>query len=311
MWGRVSVIAALLAAAALAALSVPAHAVEMPIEPGGEIVTSGSLTFNGGGVTVRCDTTIQGDIGEAVTLESEAQLGELHEVWWSECSGGTAAAVLGLAWSLNYEQPLGTYPDSLDGLELAIPGMGLMFGMYGGIVNCLYGGDLHAVMLLELEEPDGRWLADELDVVPTGLARHSGSFLCPSSVVVAGALALEPQQVLGRLAARLRAELPNIPGEQTRASLVLRNVAASGSHNLKVRTITIIGAGGDRPELFAVPGEDDHCTEALLAPAGASACTTDIRYVGEAGQRPATARVQVAFHNGRSERSRDIGVRAN
>ena len=272
---------------------------------------TGNLTLEASGISISCDLTLEATLerGE-FDLEEPSSVGAVSTVEWSSCTGGSIRAVLGLSWDLRYDLALGSYPEALTGLELSIRDLEVQLAVFGGFVNCLYTGDVTALAPLEQEEPEGAWLLGDLDVSDT-MALVSGAF-CPTTGALAGTLMLEPQQRLGPRAGKLSANLQPIPREQEDSSLILRNVAPAGSLAVNVRTLTLIATNEtDRPELFTIPAESDTCANALLPSGAALACTTTVRYVGEAGSRPVAARVQIAFHNGRQERTQNVAVRAN
>jgi hypothetical protein len=150
------------------------------------LTSAGKITFNAGGIVVACNVTLQATFVNWQELPIEGRYaGEINSMRWANCEGGIISAVLGLPWEMLNLQILGTLPN-LTGILVEINDVALNFSVLGGIINCLYLGDLG--LLIEIFELGGGandfGVATLLEEYFVPFARGSG--LCPEELEVSG-----------------------------------------------------------------------------------------------------------------------------
>lgn len=204
-------IVAALALTAIAAYGGPATAASFSLSPAGaiELVSLGKLTIESG-VSISCNWTLRGTLSRALIPKTRgAQFGSLTAARIANCEGGSFEIPLiderTRAWPLEYEAILGTLPNSVTGLLLLIEGFNLKLNIFFEILNCLYQGNLGALLPTTLNErEDGR---GRPAVYTLGLARVLaersrlvvGEVGCPSEVGYRGSFATTPTQQFRRL----------------------------------------------------------------------------------------------------------------
>jgi hypothetical protein len=189
-------IVAVASAIAAASCATPADAsTGAIIEPAGaiEAPSSGKVTF-GSGPAVACDLTLVGSLVEGpIDVESGEAIGSITEAAFANCEGGSVAGVLNLPWTLRANAALGTPPEAATGLLLTIEGMDLALTVFGGFINCLYGGAEGLLLTLNAGDPYTTGALSLLEAVQLAFVRGSG--FCPSEGGLSGTFALTAQEV--------------------------------------------------------------------------------------------------------------------
>jgi hypothetical protein len=129
---------------AIALTTASAGALNMSVAPAGRVraASSGSLTFEGGGMRIECQITLGGTISRGpIVVREGAQIGETTELTIGTCSGGRVERVLLLPWAIKIASVLGgAGPTGLTGILFTLVGAAFKLSVFGGFVNCLYMG---------------------------------------------------------------------------------------------------------------------------------------------------------------------------
>lgn len=146
------ILIALLAQFAVQGVAVAAS---FQIEPGGSITATSSrnATFSAGegaeSSSVTCALTLLGTfVHGTITKTTGTTIGSITGLRWGSCSGGEIEAVLNLPWRLTYNSILGTLPEGVTGMLVTINGMALSFSVFIGFFECLYRGDVGALIAM-------------------------------------------------------------------------------------------------------------------------------------------------------------------
>jgi hypothetical protein len=180
---------------ALLAMGGVAAAANATISPAGEIgaVNLGKLSFTGGGITVRCNLTIQSTLARGpIELARGRTFGRTFEVKIAECEGGQVSApLLNLPWTLTIESILGTIPSAITGLLFTLQRASFNLSVFGGFVNCLYEGPQGALLAMTAvagtREP-WRYQNGLITMLATRLPLIRGGFGCPSEGTMSGTI---------------------------------------------------------------------------------------------------------------------------
>lgn len=182
-----------LALVALLATAGSAAAYTATVDPAGEIeaISRGKVDFEASGITISCNLTLTGELEGTIVDAEQAgrKMGEITEVAWSSCSGGSVRTVLGLSWDMETVSVNGTLPNAATSLNFVIKNAQFQLAVLGGFVNCLYAGDAAANLAVSGSNP-----------YTTGIITTNSSYrlvsgaLCPGSGRMTGSFALEPSQ---------------------------------------------------------------------------------------------------------------------
>ena len=230
-------------------------------DPGGSIEATsiGKVTFDGG-ITIACYMTFDGSLeADEFELDEETAIGEITDLSTASCSGGTFEGVLGTPWTVRLDETIGALPDELEALGVTIEGVAFNLSTFFGLVNCLYEGELEAIVELSGENAysAGVVVFDE----SSELSWVRGSGACPTSGSFSGGLEFEPAQefVIGPITVRCKepgTEAESLdfgtvaPGGSSTLRLVCRYVF--GDPAIKVKGTT--GIVGRDPALFSAEG---------------------------------------------------------
>lgn len=180
---------------ALFATAAGASAYTATVEPAGEIetVSNGKVDFTASGITIECNLTLAGWLEETVANAERAgsYMGEITEVNWSECVGGSVRAVLGLEWAITTSRINGTLPNGATSLDFVINGAEFQLSVFGGFINCLYSGNAAANMAVSGSNP----YSSGTITTNSSYTLQSG-FLCPNPGSMVGSFEMEPGQTI-------------------------------------------------------------------------------------------------------------------
>ncbi|HMJ02999.1 MAG TPA: hypothetical protein VK506_08650 [Conexibacter sp.] len=209
---KVRLLAAQAAAfAVLAVVASSAGAVTTEVDPAGRISapSSGTVRFEGAGISVQCNLTLTGSLAASFTLAPGAHVGSITAASISGCSGGSVTAVLGLPWALDHTDVLpgdhhdfedrgndrrdftDLHRDNLTGVLFDLDGAAFNLNSLG--LNCLYRGDLGTLLTL-VDTGTNTYRTGAIATLATSIPLASGGFLCPRSGTVSGTFSLSPSQ---------------------------------------------------------------------------------------------------------------------
>jgi hypothetical protein len=140
-WSKL-LLAGLIAALTLSIVSAVASALRS-IEIGGRRElreTARRITFEGGGVSVLCEVTLEKTLNAAIAKTQNAQIGNV-EMTVGNCEGGTLRALnTASGWPLRYKSFTGTLP-RIGSVREIIEGIAALIEAFGGLAKCLYRGN--------------------------------------------------------------------------------------------------------------------------------------------------------------------------
>jgi hypothetical protein len=292
---------ATLAVAALLSLATSAAGADFWIEPGGSAsaTSQGSVTF-GSSPTIQCDVTLDGTLTESVMdTEAEGHIGAFTEVQIANCSGGNVSAVLSLPWEITLNSFEGEYPNELTNLLVDIADMSLNLSVFGGLVNCLYGGTAGAALVLaETEEAGFYEIESVVSLEETLLPLVRGSGTCPDEGGLSAEFAFTPEQLvvtqpLGEI--EVSPTSVTIDPEETDESITVRNKGVNGSTDIDIAQESLRITADDAGILIA-PGET--CEGSVLV-AFANDCRIVVYANSERdGALPHSGRLTFTYSNG-------------
>jgi hypothetical protein len=198
---RLLVLAALALIALTAAASSATAATGVLIRAGRTIeqVSLGLVTFSGG-ATIECRLTLRGTLATALVAIG-ATIGEITNVTWETCRGGEVERVLNFNWpitvsKLNEAEPGSIAANSVTEGRLKIARTSFALRIFGGFVNCLYGGTTESAearaSLTHTAVGSREYTLGLLTIRETGSAtearfrKASGEGLCPASGTMRG-----------------------------------------------------------------------------------------------------------------------------
>jgi len=214
---------ALVAFAASAGSASAARSIE--ISPGGTVtqVSLGLVTFVSGETSITCNLTlrielVRGLVGPALLI----RIGQVTDVRWEGCSGGTVERVLGLPWDVALVSQLLTEGareercetvgvlisaapyNRVCGAKIEILRAQFRLSVFGGFVRCLYAGNVRALMTLTRiasDETQATYRMGLLLILPNSLPLVEGGFGCPATGEMRGTFgAATPAQTIKLLA---------------------------------------------------------------------------------------------------------------
>jgi hypothetical protein len=185
-------------AVALTAFASTAAADSVSIAPGGDITAAsdGRLTLDTDLVDIECDVILRGSLSTGRIAKVEGLLlGNVTAVTINNCPALVSASVDGLPWKLRYVRILGTLPNAVTGLVIAL--LGATFTVNAPIVgSCSYSGNPEATIQAAGSNP---YTAGTISSDQTPLRLSRGGFLCPSPGRLIGDFTLSPDQTVWRL----------------------------------------------------------------------------------------------------------------
>jgi hypothetical protein len=176
-----------------------AMASEATVSPAGAISapSTGQTTFTSS-FSTRCNLTLNGSLLRGpIRTESTSQIGEVTEVTIARetCEGGTVEGVLNVPWRMTLTQTLGTAPNAITGLLLTINNVQFLLSVFGGFVDCLYEGDVGALLVLSALRTAGTYRTGNIAALNSSLSLASGGFGCPSSGSMSGTFTVTAQTI--------------------------------------------------------------------------------------------------------------------
>lgn len=271
---------------AVATLALPATAdattATISVEEGGSFTaTSSAVTFEASGITIRCAVTLGGTLNAEFEETRGARAGSVSSVSWSSCSGGSVERALSLPWTLSYDHMVGSEPEVATAQLLTLP-VAVSFSTFGGIVRCLYSGDLGVGLDLTGENP---WTTEQATLLGASLPLSSGSFGCPITAAVIGTLALDQPRKVKAQKALVQVLNPSglaadwlFPqsAEGEEGTFLVKNVSGA---NLAINRMLI-----ERPgEKFSLPAAQNTCIRVpTVVLANNATCQFNIAYSGGA-----------------------------
>lgn len=188
------------AIAATAVMASSANAYNLSVSPAGGVTGgSQSLSFSDGGGIIRivCPVTLDGtaDAG-AIGITGGSQNGQIDSVTVGACSGGRATALVADPWPVTIDTALGTLPNAMTGMSVAIGGWTFTYAVsiLGIPVRCTYSGSALASFGVTGSNP--YTTNGTLTMSGNSIPKFSGGAACPSSGRVNGSFALSPTQTL-------------------------------------------------------------------------------------------------------------------
>jgi hypothetical protein len=191
------IVVAALALTALAATAVSANAATgVSISPAGEIsqTSIGKVTFTAGESRIECNLTLAGRLSSTL-VSITSSIGSVTRVTWANCVGGEVSAVLGLPWSITITKLNGTTPsrvaaEAVTSGQIKIAGTAFKLSVFGGFVECLYGGSTSSVEAsmpaTKVSGTTRSYNLGNLTIQANSLALTSGGFGCPGSGSMSG-----------------------------------------------------------------------------------------------------------------------------
>jgi hypothetical protein len=172
---------------ALTGYAGAANAERIGFEPAGEITSSGILMFRAGELSGECNVTLTGTVTRAlVSTVSGTAIGELTG-GTARCETGTTVQILIPRVMVIREilRPGG----EVTGILVSVRNFGFLIEA-GGLLGCLYGGELGVLIGVGREAAAVR----VLNVPPLRLIRSLNIFTCPIEVTLGGTLSIRPAQ---------------------------------------------------------------------------------------------------------------------
>ena len=196
-------VALVVALSAMGIAASSASAITASVSPAGtQNVTSSAVTFGGSGISIICELTLRTSLlGGPITVARGAQIGEVTEVRWANCSGGTVERVLSLNWRLTIGDTLPTVASlttrNATGILLIIQGASFNLSAFGGFVNCLYRGNPGALMALTHTARESTTYTGSSLVALSEIRLPfvSGSGLCPRTGTFSGTFSIATQTI--------------------------------------------------------------------------------------------------------------------
>lgn len=185
-------LAALIAALTLAALTTGASANRISLSSPLMKYVWTSARVSGAGTTIACPLTIEGSMhSRTITKTPGLLIGQYITIRWdtSSCTGGTITALTATPYHLTYKTFTGTLP-LFGGIKADVVGLGFEITLFGGFIHCLYRSTA-AAPATGTFNVDSRgvvtgYRADEGASIPLA----SGAGVCPASVTISGTAAV-------------------------------------------------------------------------------------------------------------------------
>lgn len=198
--------ASFMAACAIAAIFGAASssiAAEFTISPAENFraVSSGKISFTAGEATIACKLTLLLNTSSQPFVKSEGPIASLLSLSREECTGGELETILGVPWTISYVSIAGTLPEAVTSTSLRINNARFRFSLFFGILNCLYGGNVGAILTLSYMRGSSpaRYTTSTLRADETTTQSYvSGPESCPNTGSLRGTFALSTTQTITR-----------------------------------------------------------------------------------------------------------------
>jgi hypothetical protein len=151
-----------------------------------------AVTFTVGEVTVRCELTLEAELLREIPFRAGERVGSISRVTSSRCEEGTTATFLSFPWSLTYSSFSGTQPEGMTGMLTTMRGLSVSLRLLGGLLTCLFRGDVGLNFELTGESP---YEVRALTTLSNTLSLVSGGG-CPATASMSGTFELSPAELL-------------------------------------------------------------------------------------------------------------------